>query len=100
MPLTCDFDANPFRSHAEYGRDSRLLHHCILALSYKHINRNTGTCEEEARLHKRMALRMLKDMEGPSRWPIGAPSRESIFLDAILILMTLDVGQLYDIFIL
>lgn len=94
LPLTCDFDANPFRSHPDYGRDSQLLHHCILALSYKHINRDTGTCEAEARLHKKMALRMLKDIEGSSRWPTAAPSRESTFLDAILILMTLDVGQL------
>ncbi|KAM0428481.1 hypothetical protein ACHAPT_006841 [Fusarium lateritium] len=86
MPLTHDFDANPFRFDAETGRGSQLLLHSILALSYKHINRDTGSCASEAKMHKRKALQMLKDMEGISQ----ASPIEATFLDAVLILMTLD----------
>lgn len=88
MPLTHDFEANPFRFNAETGRGSQLLLHCILALSYKHINRDTGTCAIEAKDHKKKALQMLRDME---RFP-DAPPIEANFLDAVLILMTLDVS--------
>lgn len=87
MPLTHDFDANPFRFDAETGRGSQLLLHCILALSYKHINRDTGSCADEAKSHKKKALQMLRDMEGASQ----ASPLEASFLDAVLILMTLDV---------
>ncbi|KAF5005116.1 hypothetical protein FDECE_8436 [Fusarium decemcellulare] len=86
MPLTHDFDANPFRFDAETGRGSQLLLHCILALSYKHINRDTGSCASEAKIHKKKALQMLRDMEGTSQ----ASPIEATFLDAVLILMTLD----------
>ncbi|RKL08626.1 hypothetical protein BFJ68_g9420 [Fusarium oxysporum] len=86
MPLTHDFAANPFRFDAETGRGSQLLLHCILALSYKHINRDTGSCAGEAKMHKKKALQMLKDMEGVSQ----ASPIEATFLDAVLILMTLD----------
>ncbi|KAF4967980.1 hypothetical protein FSARC_4541 [Fusarium sarcochroum] len=86
MPLTHDFAANPFRFDAETGRGSQLLLHCILALSYKHINRDTGSCAGEAKMHKKKALQMLKDMEGVSQ----ASPMEATFLDAVLILMTLD----------
>ncbi|UPK98735.1 hypothetical protein LCI18_009670 [Fusarium solani-melongenae] len=86
MPLTHDFDANPFRFDAETGRGSQLLLHCILALSYKHINRDTGSCASEAKMHKKKALQMLRDMEGTSQ----ASPIEATFLDAVLILMTLD----------
>jgi hypothetical protein len=90
MPLTHDFAANPFRFDAETGRGSQLLLHCILALSYKHINRDTGSCAGEAKMHKKKALQMLKDMEGVSQ----ASPIEATFLDAVLILMTLDVSHL------
>lgn len=91
MPLTHDFAANPFRFDAETGRGSQLLLHCILALSYKHINSDTGSCAGEAKMHKRKALQMLKDMEGVSQ----ASPMEATFLDAVLILMTLDVSFLF-----
>lgn len=87
MPLTHDFAANPFRFDAETKRGSQLLLHCILALSYKHINRDNGSCAYEAKAHKRQALRMLRQIEsGDDPSPI-----EVSFLDAILVLMTLDV---------
>ncbi|KAJ4248787.1 hypothetical protein NW762_012625 [Fusarium torreyae] len=89
MPLTHDFAANPFRFDAETGRGSQLLLHCILALSYKHINRDTGSCAGEAKMHKKKALQMLKDMEGVSQ----ASPMEATFLDAVLILMTLDAAE-------
>lgn len=94
MPLTHDFEANPFRFNAETGRGSQLLLHCILALSYKHIHRDTGTCLDEARTHKKKALQMLRDVEDTSQ-EAGSQSPstfEASFLDAVLILMTLDVS--------
>ncbi|VUC30658.1 unnamed protein product [Clonostachys rosea] len=85
-PLTRDFDANPFRVDKETKRGSQLLLHCILALSYRHINRDTGNYALDAKQHKKKALRMLKDMEGGT----DASPIEANFLDAVLILMTLD----------
>lgn len=93
MPLTHDFDANPFRFDVETGRGSQLLLHCILALSYKHINRDTGSCADEAKSHKKKALQMLRDMEGVSQ----ASPLEASFLDAVLILMTLDVSLAFTL---
>lgn len=87
MPLTHDFAANPFRFTVETSRCSQLLLHCILALSYKHIHRDTGTCLNESRMHKSKALQMLKDLDGTA--PL-----EPNFLDAVLLLMTLDVSLL------
>lgn len=89
-PLTHDFDANPFRSDVKTGRGSLLLLHSILALSYKHLNRDTGSCANEARVHKRKALQMLRDADEVSL----ASSLEATLLDAVLILMTLDVSLL------
>jgi hypothetical protein len=67
-----------------------LLLHCILAVSYKHIGRDTGAYQREAKTHKRTAFRMLKDVEGElTQGPVRAN-----FLDALLILMTLDVRNL------
>ncbi|KAH6892608.1 fungal-specific transcription factor domain-containing protein [Thelonectria olida] len=86
MPLTHDFEANPFRFDAETGRGSQLLLHCILALSYKHISRDEGSCVSEAKVHKKKALQMLRNMESTSQ----ASPLEATFLDAVLILMTLD----------
>jgi hypothetical protein len=60
-----------------------------LALSYKHINRDTGSCASEAKMHKKKALQMLRDMEGTSQ----ASPIEATFLDAVLILMTLDASS-------
>lgn len=88
MPLTNDFEANPFRFNAKTGRGSQLLLHCILALSYKHINRDTGSYADEARAHKKKALEMLREMESASQ----NAALEATFLDAVLILMTLDVS--------
>lgn len=87
LPLTHDFDANPFRFDIETARSSQLLLHAILALSYKHINRDTGSWANESTDHKRKALRMLSDMEATS--PVS--QLDSTSLDAALILMTLDV---------
>ena len=88
MPLTHDFEANPFRFDPKTGRGSQLLLHCILAISYKHIGRETGTYYREAKTHKKMAFQLLKDVEGDS---MDNPVHAN-FLDAILILMTLDVS--------
>ena len=91
MPLTHDFDANPFRFNSETGRGSQLLLHCILALSYKHIHRDTGTCLSEAKNYKKKALQMLRNLENDSEEGNSPPSTlEANFLDAVLILMTLD----------
>ena len=88
MPLTHDFEANPFRFDPKTGRGSQLLLHCILALSYKHINRETGTCTGEAKTHKKIALQMLKDLDSAS----DDNRVHATFLEAILSLMTLDVS--------
>ncbi|KAI9150861.1 hypothetical protein HJFPF1_10638 [Paramyrothecium foliicola] len=89
LPLTHDFDGNPFRFDSETGRGSQLLLNSILALSYKHIYRDTGTCGYEAKVHKKKAVQMLKDAESSSELsPIGVS-----FLDAVLILMTLDCAS-------
>lgn len=87
-PLTHDFDANPFRVDKETKRGSQLLLHSILALSYRHINRDTGNYALDAKRHKKKALKMLNDMEGGT----DISPIEANFLDAVLILMTLDVG--------
>ncbi|CAH0017062.1 unnamed protein product [Clonostachys rhizophaga] len=86
MPLTHDFDANPFRFDTKSYRNSKLLFHSILALSYKHINRETGSCADEARSYKTRALQMLHDTENASTGTALATT----FLDALLIMMTLD----------
>ncbi|CAG9942602.1 unnamed protein product [Clonostachys rosea f. rosea IK726] len=85
-PLTHDFDANPFRVDKETKRGSQLLLHSILALSYRHINRDTGDYALDAKRHKKKALKMLNDMEGGT----DISPIEANFLDAVLILMTLD----------
>ena len=88
MPLTKDFDGNPFRTNADVGRSSQLLLHCVLALSYKHMDRDTGSCGAEATMHKGKALQMLRDTESA----LEVPSIAATLLDAVLILMTLEVG--------
>lgn len=90
MPLTHDFEANPFRFDAETCRGSQLLWHSILALSYKHLHRETGAHSSEAKMHKTKALQMLRDMEGATQ----DTALEATFLDAVLILMTLDVSSM------
>lgn len=90
MPLTHDFDANPFRSDAQPGRGSQLLLHSILALSYKHINRDTGSCAGEARTYKKKALHLLRNTDRA----LQASPLQASFLDAVLVLMTLDVSSL------
>lgn len=89
MPLTHDFDANPFRFDTKSYRNSKLLFHSILALSYKHINRETGSCADEARTYKTRALQMLHDTENASTGTALATT----FLDALLIMMTLEVSS-------
>ena len=92
MPLTHDFDANPFRLTAGTGRGAQLLLHCVLALSYKHIHRDTGSYSNEAKIHKKKAFQMLREMEGDSQESLLPEATvEANFLDAVLILMTLDV---------
>lgn len=91
MPLTHDFSSNPFRCAApSRAPDSQLLLHCVLAVCYKHLNRDTGTCAPEAKTHKRTALKMLREMERAD----GAITLRSGFLDAVLILMTLSVSSI------
>lgn len=91
MPLTHDFAANPFRFNVETSRCSQLLRHCILALSYKHVSRDTGACWDESKMHRGKALQMLKGLEGDSH----TSRLEADLLDALLILMTLDVCELF-----
>lgn len=88
LPLTHDFEAKPFRIDIKTGRGSQLLLHCILAVCYKHISHDTGSYVQEAKTHKRQALDLLKDVENQANHPVRAS-----FLDAFLILMTLDVGS-------
>jgi len=88
MPLTYDSEANPFRFDAKTGQGSQLLFHCILALCYKHMNRDTGFYDSEVKTHKKQAFQMLRDMERASEPSLPGAT----FLDAVLILMTLDVS--------
>lgn len=90
MPLTHDFSSNPFRYKPTRAGDSQLLLHCVLALCYKHLNHDTGTCTAEAMTHKSAALQLLAEIEKGER--DGYAMLSSGFLDAILILMTLSVG--------
>ncbi|UKZ96656.1 uncharacterized protein TrAFT101_011434 [Trichoderma asperellum] len=86
MPLTNDFEANPFRFDAARCQGSQLLWHSILALSYRHLNRESGIYSEEAKTHKETALQMLRDVESATE----DTNLEPTLLDAVLILMTLD----------
>ncbi|PTB38467.1 hypothetical protein M441DRAFT_447358 [Trichoderma asperellum CBS 433.97] len=90
MPLTNDFEANPFRFDAARCQGSQLLWHSILALSYRHLNRESGIYSEEAKTHKETALQMLRDVESATE----DTNLEPTLLDAVLILMTLDFGLL------
>ncbi|ETS77696.1 hypothetical protein PFICI_09758 [Pestalotiopsis fici W106-1] len=84
LPLTHDFKANPFRCRMENVHGSQMLLHCILALCYKHIHRDTGTCFAEAQSHERAALQMLDRIERS-----GQTLTTTGTLDPLLILMTL-----------
>ncbi|KAJ0421678.1 hypothetical protein BJY00DRAFT_311979 [Aspergillus carlsbadensis] len=94
LPLTKDFDANPFRHNLETSKGSQLLVHCILALCYKHINRHAETHSAEVAYHKQQAVQLLRDLEGQEGTGTGSASVASMglttVLDAVLILMTLD----------
>ncbi|ERT00199.1 hypothetical protein HMPREF1624_03570 [Sporothrix schenckii ATCC 58251] len=88
LPLTCDFAANPFRYNMQAMQQSSLLRHCILALSYRHVDHDTGACTTEATSYKRRATQMLQDrihIEATGESPPDAS-----LLDASIILMTLD----------
>ncbi|KAJ3550925.1 hypothetical protein NPX13_g11446 [Xylaria arbuscula] len=86
LPLTHDFEANPFRFDPKTGRGSQLLLHCILAISYKHISRGNGRYSREAKAYKKTAFRLLNEAEGTT---LSNPLQAN-HLDALLILMTLD----------
>ncbi|KAK2596513.1 hypothetical protein N8I77_013400 [Diaporthe amygdali] len=85
-PLTHDFDANPFRYRTEVGQGPPLLWHSILALSYKHIHHETGSCLDRAASHKEKALQLFDKLEGD----LGSEKTRANLLDGLLILMTLD----------
>ncbi|KAL6790954.1 fungal-specific transcription factor domain-containing protein [Trichoderma sp. SZMC 28012] len=85
-PLTHDFEANPFRYDIETGKRSPLLWHSILALSYKHIHRETGSCLTEAKMHKRKAMQLLEELD----CDFGSAKSRTNLLNSLLILMTLD----------
>jgi citrate synthase len=57
-----------------------------LVLSYRYLNRETGVYSEEAKTHKEIALKMLKDVESATE----DTNLEPTLLDAVLILTTLD----------
>lgn len=90
MPLTYDSEANPFRFDIKTGRGSQLLLHCILAVSYRHIYRDNGSCAYESKSHKRQAFQMLKRHE-------DRLSADANALDAVLLLMTLSVSTRHEI---
>lgn len=89
-PLTYDFEANPFRYQMEPARASPLLWHSILALSYKHIHRETGAYLSQAKVHKRRAMQLLEELESRN----GSVQSRTNLLNGLLILITLDVGLL------
>ncbi|OAA57626.1 hypothetical protein SPI_07285 [Niveomyces insectorum RCEF 264] len=86
LPLTCDFAANPFRYNLATMQHSSLLRQCILALSYKHVNHDTGACTNEATAYKRRATQMLQDTMPPD----GRAGPDASLLDASIVLVTLD----------
>ncbi|KAF4811277.1 hypothetical protein CGCSCA5_v010022 [Colletotrichum siamense] len=86
LPLTSDFDANPFRCGSLKWKKSDILLHSILALSYRHINRVTGKCGREASQHKTTALKMLEERQRSGH----TQSAENGLLEAVLILFTLN----------
>ncbi|CAK7203388.1 hypothetical protein SEUCBS139899_006121 [Sporothrix eucalyptigena] len=92
LPLTCDFAANPFRYNMQTMQQSSLLRHCILALSYKHVDHDTGTCTSEAVAYKRRATQMLQDKMNTETSGEGQP--DGSLLDASIVMMTLDLGLL------
>ena len=81
MPITRDFEANPFRFRLESS--SQLLRHSILALCYKHLYRETGSCLDQAIAHKSQALNIIQRC--------NTPKDERSHLDANMVLMALDV---------
>lgn len=85
-PLTHDFDANPFRFNIEPNQISPLLRHCILALSYKHIHRGTGTCLPKAKAHKKKAVQLLEGLEAS----LESAKSTTDLLNGLLVLITLD----------
>ncbi|CAK7209052.1 hypothetical protein SBRCBS47491_000306 [Sporothrix bragantina] len=88
LPLTCDFAANPFRYNMQKMHQSSLLRHCILALSYKHVDYDTGACTSEAAAYKRRATQMLQDEMQSETTGEGQP--DASLLDASIVMMTLD----------
>lgn len=93
LPLTCDFAANPFRYNMQAMQQSSLLRHCILALSYRHVDHDTGACTSEATAYKRRATQMLEDKIYTEA--AGETQPDESLLDASIVLMTLDVSRLY-----
>ncbi|KAK2762974.1 hypothetical protein CKAH01_16005 [Colletotrichum kahawae] len=93
LPLTSDFDANPFRCGSLNWKKSDILLHSILALSYRHINRVTGKCGREASQHKTTALKMLEERQRSGR----TQTAENGLLEAVLILFTLNVRANTDL---
>lgn len=72
-------------------QQSSLLRHCILALSYKHVDYDTGACTSEATAYKLRATQMLQDKIRTDAAGEGQP--DASLLDAAIVMMTLDVGS-------
>lgn len=70
-------------------QQSSLLRHCILALSYRHVDHDTGACTSEATAYKRRATQMLEDKIYTEA--AGETQPDESLLDASIVLMTLDV---------
>lgn len=73
-------------------QQSSLLRHCILALSYRHVDHDTGACTSEATAYKRRATQMLQDKIRTEA--AGESQSDASLLDASIVLMTLDVSSL------
>lgn len=86
-PLTHDFEANPFRSNMETCRRSPLLWHSIMALCYKHVQKDTGLRLSKSEACRRRAEQLLEALGDHLE---SAESTDD-FLNGLLILITLDV---------
>ncbi|KAL6415156.1 hypothetical protein AUP68_01701 [Ilyonectria robusta] len=92
LPLTYNFDANPFRRDPETIKTSELLLHSVLTCSYKHVARDAGSFFPEAFHHWEQAMRLLAEIEEQTDFT----SFEPAVLDSILILMSLDCATSAD----
>ncbi len=88
LPLTSDMPLNPFRIRGFAPEDSQLLLQSVLALCSQH-QVNTGNIQPTEALEKRTQVSDMLSRELQSSEP---SNKSSCLLEAILILITLDVS--------